>query len=146
MNTSPRSTRRPGWLRTKLSATILISLLQRTPAVRIVQAVSAVVAASPLGAVLKSAVATLGALGAMHSLAGATTLVSSATSPVSLTVGQSMTPVAFTVTDTINIGSWRIGGSFPPGLKFSALEGGSELASPGTLDATTPGSGGGDPH
>src|SRR3954451_13130579 len=122
MNTSPRSTRRPGWLRTKLSATILISLLQRTPAVRVVQAVSAVVAASPLGAVLKSAVATLGALGAMHSLAGATTLVSSSASPLAATVGAPITPVAFTVTDTINIAAWNIGGSFPPGIMIAARE------------------------
>src|SRR5476649_2460695 len=48
--------------------------------------------------------------------------------------------VAFTVTNTINIASWRISGSLPPGMTISAIEnGGVMLTGPGTLDASTPG-------
>jgi hypothetical protein len=140
------SPHRPGWLRAKLAATLLISLLQRTPALRVVQAAGTFIAASPVGTLLKSAAATIGALGAMHSLAGATTLVSSSASPLAATVGVPITPVAFTVTDTINIAAWNIGGSFPPGITIAAREGPVTLSGPGRLDATTPGSAGGDPY
>lgn len=139
MNTHPARHYHPAWLRAKLSVVILISLLQRLPAVRALQGAAAIVAASPVGTLLKSAAATLGALGAVHSLAGATALVSSSASPLAATVGVPITPVAFTVTDTINIAAWNIGGSFPPGITIAAREGPVALAGPGRLDATTPG-------
>src|SRR5438105_3029850 len=106
MNIRSRSLR-PRWLRSRLSAVVLISLLQRTPALRLVEGTVAFFAGSPLGAVLKSAIATLGALGAVNSLAGATTLVASTPGPVAVTAGQPIAPIAFTVTDTINIASWK---------------------------------------
>src|SRR4051812_22877982 len=137
---------RPCWLRSRLSAVVLISLLQRTPALRLVEGTVAFFAGSPLGAVLKSAIATLGALGAVNSLAGATTLVASTPSPVAITAGQPAAPIAFTVTDTINIASWRIGGTLPPGMKLMASQGDAELTGPGTIDATTPGTGAVDPY
>jgi hypothetical protein len=47
--------------------------------------------------------------------------------------------VGITVTNTINIGSWKVDGSLPPGLTLTAVEGGNTLTGPGLLDATTPG-------
>jgi len=47
--------------------------------------------------------------------------------------------VGITVTNTINIGSWKVDGSLPPGLTLTAVEGGNMLTGPGLLDATTPG-------
>ena len=146
MKTPTTPLHRPAWLRTKVSAVLLISLLQRTPAVRLVQAASAVIAASPIGAVLKSALTAAAALGAMHSLAGATTLVSSSASPLAAKVGVPITPVAFTVSDTINIASWNVGGAFPPGVTLVAREGNVSLSGPGKLDATSPGAPGADPY
>ena len=144
MNTPTPLRRHTAWLRAKLSATVLIALLQRTPAVRVAQATVEFVTASPVGTLLKSAAAAFGALGAMHSLAGATALIASQPSPLTLTQGRAITPIAFTVSDTINLGSWKVGGTLPPGLKIVASQGGSELTGPGILDATTPGSGSAD--
>jgi hypothetical protein len=118
---------------------MLLAVLQRTPAVRIIAAAREVAAASPLGAVLRSAFVTSASLGALHSLAGATVLVASRAAPATARVGASMDPVAFTVTDTINIGSWRVGGAIPPGLVIEATQGTASLNGPGLLDATTPG-------
>ncbi|MSU50763.1 MAG: hypothetical protein EXS37_17035 [Opitutus sp.] len=126
-------------MRIKLPVALLVPLLQRTPALRVIAAAEERVAASPIGAVLKAVFSAVASLGAIHSLAGATTLVASVPSPVTVTTGREITPIAFTVTDTINIGSWRLGGNLPPGLKLRA-QNGSELSDPGVLDATTPGS------
>ena len=139
MNNSSVSPHRIAWLRTKISAALLISLLQRSPTVRFVQATTQIVSA-PVVAVLKSVAATFAALGAVHSLAGATSLISSQPSPASATQGQPITPIAFSMSDTINLGSWVLGGTLPPGLKLIASQGGAELTGPGTLDATTGGS------
>ena len=142
MNAILHPARRVAWLRAQFSLTVLVALLQRTPAARLVQLTTQVVAASPAGAVLKSALAAIGALGAVHSLAGATVLVASQPSPVTVTEGRAITPIAFTVSDTINLGSWRMGGNLPPGLKLIASQGGAELSAPGVLDATTGGDSG----
>jgi hypothetical protein len=124
-------------LRLHLPAAALITLLQRTPVVRVAAAADEFVAASPLGTVLKSAAAAIASLGAVHSLAGATVLVASQSSPVSTKVGTSGTSVAFTVTNTINIASWKIGGTLPPGMTISATQDPSKvLTGPGMLDAT----------
>jgi hypothetical protein len=125
-------------VRLQLPVVALITLLQRTPVARVVTAACEYVAASPAGALLRGVAATA-SLGAMHSLAGATTLVASAQSPVSFTVGNPITPIAFTVSDTINIGSWRLGGTMPPGLRLEA-QNGNTLTGPGVLDATVEGS------
>ena len=125
-------------VRLQFPVVVLITLLQRTPAVRVVTAACEYVAASPAAAVLRSALAAV-SFGTLHSLAGATTLVASVQSPANFTVGNAITPIAFTVTDTINIGSWRLGGTMPPGLRLQAQNGNS-LTAPGVLDATVPGS------
>jgi len=127
------------WLQIKLPVAMLVTLLQRTPVVRVVAVADDLVAASPLGAVLRSAFAAAATLGTLHSLAGATTLVTTQTSPASATVGTAITPVGFTVSNTINIASWKVGGTLPPGLVLGATQGGATLTGPGVLDATTPG-------
>ncbi len=98
-----------------LSATWLLLLLQRTPALR-VATTAEFPATSRIVALLKAAVATLGSLGAVHSLAGATQFVVSSRNVIA-TVGTAITPVAFTVTGAaIPAGSFRITGPLPPGL------------------------------
>jgi hypothetical protein len=120
-----------------LPAALLIALLQRTPVVRVLAVADELVASSPLGLLLKSAVAAAASLGAVHSLAGATVLASSQSSPVTAKAGTAAAQVAFTVTNTINIASWRIGGTLPPGMTIAATENSSvALTGPGMLDAT----------
>jgi hypothetical protein len=132
-----RLQRRFTWM--NLSTATLLALLQRSPAARLMVAGTEYVAASPVGALLRSAVMAAASLGAYDSLAGATVLSSSQASPLNVTAGTAITPVAFTVTNTINIGSWKVTGTLPPGLTLSAVEGGGSLTGAGTLDATTPG-------
>lgn len=119
MKFSPASLRRLHWL--NLPGTLLIALLQRTPAVRVVATAADTVLASPATSVLKAAVSTLGALGAMHSMAGATALSPSQPSPASVTAGVPATLV-FTVTGSPAAPqSFTFAGSVPPGMTFRAL-------------------------
>jgi hypothetical protein len=121
MKFSPTSLRRLHWL--NLPGTLLIALLQRTPAVRVVATAADTVLASPATSVLKAAVSTLGALGAMHSMAGATALSPSQPSPASATAGVPTTLV-FTVTGSPAAPqSYTFAGSVPPGMTFRALGG-----------------------
>jgi hypothetical protein len=128
-----------------LPAALLVTLLQRTPVARLVEVADDFVVDSPIGTVLKGAVAAIASLGAMQSLAGATTYVLSATatSPVNGTIGVKFNQVGFTVVPTQTIGSWMIGGTIPPGMTITAAEGGPAATlsgSGGALDATTAGS------
>jgi hypothetical protein len=119
MKFSPASLRRLHWL--NLPGTLLIALLQRTPAVRVVATAADTVLASPATSVLKAAVSTLGGLGAMHSMAGATALSPSQPSPASATAGVPTTLV-FTVTGSPAAPqSFTFAGSVPPGMTFRAL-------------------------
>jgi hypothetical protein len=119
MKFSPASLRRLHWL--NLPGTLLIALLQRTPAVRVVATAADTVLSSPATSVLKAAVSTLGALGAMHSMAGATALSPSQPSPASVTAGVPTTLV-FTVTGSPAAPqSFTFAGSVPPGMTFRAL-------------------------
>jgi hypothetical protein len=128
--------RRLQWL--NLPATLLLALLQRTPVVRVAaSAADYALTSSPLGAVLKSAATLLGALGAVHTLAGATVLSPSTPSPASATVGTDLT-VAFTVTGAQSAaGSWTIGGSVPPGLTFNPLGSTAAGVSSGIVNGAT---------
>ena len=135
MNQYPPTRARLLWLRAQIPVALLLALLQRTPAVRVVAVAGELVARSPLGAVLKAALATTASLGALHTLAGATTFVASTAGPLNLKVGTAAPTVAFTVTDTINIASWKIGGALPPGVQLAAKEGGPMLSGAGTLQA-----------
>jgi len=122
-----------------LSTATLIALLQRTPVLRLLAPAGEFAGGPPAGAWIQSALAAAASLGALDSLAGATVLSSSQTSPITATSGAAITPVVYTVTNTINIGSWNITGTIPPGLTLTALEGGASLNGPGVLDATTAG-------
>jgi hypothetical protein len=134
-----------GWM--NLSITTLIALLQRTPVLRLAAAADEFVAASPVGSLLKSAAAVAASLGAIDSMAGATLLATTVTQSPSgalpdfnATVGVAITPLGFTITNSINIASWTVTGSLPPGLHLTTVESpGIILTGPGNLDATTPG-------
>jgi hypothetical protein len=137
MKFSPTTRRRLRWF--NLPTATLITLLQRTPVLPVLTAVEESIFSSPVVAVLKSAAALAG-LGAMHSLAGATVLSASQSGTINAKVGAAITPVAFTVTNTINIASWQVGGKIPAGMMIAAEEGGTSLTDPGLLDATSAGS------
>ncbi len=113
--------RRLYWL--NLPSAILLTLLQRTPIAKVVAIADEMVIASPLGTVLRSTLAGAATLGAVHTLAGATELSTSQTSPVSATVGTPLT-IAFSITGTLSTPeSWTTGGSVPPGMAFSGQAG-----------------------
>lgn len=104
------------WL--NLPGALLIALLQRTPILRVLATGAEHLAASPAGQVMRS-VFTLGALGALHGRAGATTFVISSRSPISATVGTPIQDIAFTYTGTPAApASFQVTGALPPGLAF----------------------------
>ncbi len=137
MKTIAQLSHRFSWINPAAAA--LVMLLQRTPVVRLIVATDELVAVSPIGNVLKSALAAVATFGAYDTLAGATVLSTTQPSPLSARVGTAITPVGITVTNTINIGSWMVSGSLPPGLTLSAVEGGNTLTGAGLLDASMPG-------
>lgn len=113
-----------------LPVALLIALLQRSPLLRTATAALDRFASAPLGAMLRAATVGMGSLGTVHALAGATTLVTNKPSPLSATVGQALTPVAFGINGpgVGQPGSWVVGGAVPPGLNFSGL------TAPGTIN------------
>lgn len=123
--------RRLLWL--NLSGALLIALLQRTPALRLVASAGQVIVSSPIGTLLKSAATTMASLGAVHSLAGATELSTTHPSPLNATVGTAIPTVVFDVIGTIGLAnSWQISGQIPPGLNFSGR------TTPGVLNISNP--------
>jgi hypothetical protein len=111
----PAFFRRFAWI--NLPATLLVTLLQRTPAVRLFVAASDYVLTSPVGQLLRGA-ATVATLGALHSRAGATTFILSPTSPITGTVGTPLS-AGFTYSGTPSSpASFSVSGSLPPGLSF----------------------------
>jgi hypothetical protein len=126
-------------------AALLVALLQRTPVVRCAGAAAELLLESPAGAVIRAAAASLAALGAVDSVAGATTYVLSTgipghPSPYSVTAGSQIEAVAFALTSTPPTAnspeSWTIGGRIPPGLEFGAA--GAAITAPGTVNVTIP--------
>lgn len=102
------------WL--NLPSALLVVLLQRLPALRAIANLPDLLARPAAGAILRSAALTVGSLGALHSLAGATRFVTSTASPVAGSVG---TPLGFGF--AVNgaqtpAGSYRVTGTLPPGL------------------------------
>src|SRR5688500_11057501 len=94
----------------------LLLLLERTPVLRIASINAEFIAPSRIVSLLRGAIAGSTALGAMHSLAGATQFVVS-NSNVFGTVGTAITPIAFTVTGAlVPAGSYQITGTLPPGI------------------------------
>jgi hypothetical protein len=111
--------RRLHWL--NLPGALLIALLQRTPIIRVAASAGNFVFSSTAGNVLKAAASTLGALGAVHSMAGATTLSASTPSPASGTVGTVFNTVVFSVKGAQSAASsWTVNGGVPPGLSLKA--------------------------
>ena len=134
MNFSPTFIRRLHWLH--LPGAFLIALLQRTPVLRVASTAGEITRASPVGAVLRAAVATAASLGALHSLAGATTLSvsSGAATGVSGKVGAQLGPIAMGTIGTLAQPlSWGISGTLPAGLRFLSSSGAS-LTTAGTLN------------
>jgi hypothetical protein len=114
-------TRRFAWL--NLPGALLCALLQRTPAVPVASLAIEGALAAPLGAVVRSAIVAA-SLGAVHSLAGATQLIVSATS-VNATVGAAITPVIFLTKNAPSVaGSYTVRGTLPPGLTLPGLNAG----------------------
>jgi len=115
------------WL--NLPGALLITLLQRTPVLRVATLAEEAVIASPLGQVLRSAAAAVASLGALHSLAGATQLQASTSSgltpsPLNATVGTAIPTVVMTVTGAQSVpASFRVTGPIPLGLSMSGLTG-----------------------
>ena len=110
---------RSAGFRVNLPLAILMTLLQRTPVVRVAVTAGELLVSSPCSAVLKAAFAVVGSLGAVHSLAGATTLSATTVSPASATVGTAKT-IAFSVLGTQSpASSWTVSGSVPPGMSFN---------------------------
>ncbi len=103
------------------SAAWLVLLLQRTPVIS--GFFSSAEFSTPPRAVslLQSAVATAAALGAVHTLAGATKFVVSNSNVIG-TVGTPIAPVGFTVTGAQSAaGSYSISGTVPPGLSVTGM-------------------------
>ncbi len=125
---------------------MLIALLQRSPVVRMLEIADEMVTTSPIGSILKSSVAAIASLGAINSLAGATTLSTNAASPVNAVVGTAISPVAFSILGTISPpGSWQVVSNLPPGLTLidpagssASLSGAYSVASPGTINTPNP--------
>jgi hypothetical protein len=90
-------------------------------------------------AIFKAITILLVTVDATNSLPAAASLVATQPSPITVPVGQPIAPITFGATEMSNLGSWRIAGTLPPGLKLAASQGGAELTGPGTLDATTSG-------
>ncbi|MDB6093439.1 MAG: hypothetical protein JWM32_1001, partial [Verrucomicrobia bacterium] len=121
--------RRLAWF--NLPTAVLITLLQRSPVVRIATAVEEMVISSPVGAVLKSLAAAAASLGAMNSMAGATPLVPSAGSQngITLTAGVAVS-IGYTSNSPLGPASnWSVDGTLPQGLSFSGLAGANILLS-----------------
>ena len=127
------------WLH--VPAALLITLLQRTPALKVAASLGDYAVRSPVAQVLKAAV-TLASLGALHARAGATTFTArqganeiiristitntTVSNPATGAVGVSLTPVAFTYTGTPSAPQfYRVTGQLPPGLSYTpAVNGG----------------------
>ena len=137
MKLSSALLRRLHWL--NLPGALLIALLQRTPVVRVVaSAADVAVASSPVSAVLKAAATTLGALGAMHSMAGATVLVPSTPNPGSGKVGVVFPTIAYTVSGAQTPpASFTVGGNVPPGLTFKPLGSSAAGVASGIVNGST---------
>jgi len=128
--------RRLHWL--NLPGALLIALLQRTPIIRVAATAGDYVLSSTVGNVLKAAATTLGALGAVHSMAGATTLSASTPSPASGTVGVVFNTIIFSVKGAQSAASsWTVNGGMPPGLKIKSYGSTAAGVSSGLIDGAS---------
>jgi hypothetical protein len=125
-------------VRANVPAALLMALLQRTPLLRMAGIAEETVIASPVGNVLRSAVAAAASLGVMHTLVGASgTIEANPDAVLSATAGKVSTGAAFDVPDTENpVSSWVVlaGSTIPPGMIFSGGTGSAVLTGPGTIN------------
>lgn len=120
------------WL--NLPTGVLIALLQRTPAVRLVVSGFESFVGSSAGSVLKAVFTACAALGTVDTLAGATLLTATTKSPLTSTVNTDVS-VAFNVTGTQTLpASWKVSGNVPPGLAFYPVSTGGTGATSGTIN------------
>jgi hypothetical protein len=126
--------------RFRVPAALLLAFLQRTPALRVSAAAAEGLLDSPAGAMIRAAAASIAALGAVDSVAGATifmltTGIPGHPSPYEVTSGSQVEAVGFAIATMpitqAQAGSWSISGNIPPGLMFGSPQ--SFLTAPGTL-------------
>lgn len=123
------------WL--NLPTGVLMALLQRSPALKIIAAVGEYVVASPVATILKGTLTAAASLGAVNSLAGATTLSATMASPLAATVGTPVS-VAITISGTQTPAlSWSVTGSVPAGLALYPVATGGTGATSGTVNTPT---------
>lgn len=120
------------WL--NLPTGVLMALLQRSPALKVIAAAGEYVIASPVGTVLKGVITAAASLGAVNSMAGATTLSATSPSPLAATVGTPVS-VAITILGTQTPAlSWSVSGTVPAGLAFYSTATGGTGATSGTVN------------
>lgn len=109
----------PRLRRLSLPGMLLLALLQRTPALRLLVAGTETAASSPLGQIMRS-VFTAAAVGATHALAGATTFVRNpSANPVPGNVGAPF-QMTFTYIGTPSPPQYFVvRGTLPPGLSYT---------------------------
>jgi len=110
--------RRLPWLNAPI--TLLVMLLQKTPVLKLVSLTDEMVPTLSPTSILQTTVVAAASLGAVHTLVGASGIV---TTPSSLTATTGIAANAvFTVTGTIaDPSSWQLIGNVPPGMNFSGL-------------------------
>jgi hypothetical protein len=126
-------------LRARLPISLLIVFLQRLPVLRILAGGDTEALTAGAAMALRSSLLGAASLGALDTLAGATstsnvTLVSSSPSPLAASVGVAIKSVAFGVTGggASTPDGWEMVSSVPPGLNFSGL------TAPGTVSVANP--------
>ena len=125
-----------------LPVAMLITLLQRAPASRVLSIIEDLVTASPAGSLLKSAAAVAASLGTLNSLAGASETVVADPATQSLgTVGQGIHTPTGGVEGLINFtaspyaaASFSLSGNLPPGLTFTDSNEDVTLTGPGVVN------------
>lgn len=132
--------------RLRLPAAFLVALLQRTPVLRVAAGAAGAVLESPVCSMVRAAASSLAALGAVDSVAGATSYSLSTgaqgghPSPYSVAAGSQIEAVAFQLVANPPTAappeSWTLTGSVPPGLEFGVS--GDFITSPGTVNTANP--------
>ena len=114
-----------------LPITFLVMLLQRTPVLKLITLGEEAAPSFQTSFILKSAFVAAASLGSVHTLVGASGIVTTPTT-LTATVGVASTGVVFTVAGADSAPqSWVVTGSIPPGMNFSGL------TSAGTVNVTT---------
>ena len=111
----------------QLPAYVLIALLQRSPVLRLLATAESVWVNSSLGQVLKASAVVATMMGAVDTLAGATTFVTSPDNPTEATVGVPFAAVFAYTGGAATVGSYSIS-NLPPGLSVPSSISGSNGA------------------